>query len=228
MTTHRAGGRRAPQVRGGLPPAAMSPQVRTRMAGLVILVTVGFVAMGMGMHSSAEPPSPGPEQTGSLGNTSTASAHPALDPSKPVRLEVSAVGIDTKLVELGLNPDQTLEVPANPLLAGWYSGSPAPGQRGPSVIAGHVDSNDGPAVFYRLGQVQPGDQIQVTLQDDEIASFTVTGTRSYPQKDFPTQTVYGNTDRATLRLITCGDWNIETEQYDANVVVFAQLDPPRS
>lgn len=198
------------------------------MAGLVILVTLGLVGIGMGMQSSAEPPSPGREQTGSLGNASTASVHPALDPSKPVRLKVSAVGIDTKLVELGLNPDQTLEVPSNPLLAGWYSGSPAPGQRGPSVIAGHVDSNDGPAVFYRLGQVQPGDQIQVTLQDDEIANFEVTGIRSYPQKDFPAQTVYGNTDRAALRLITCGDWNTETRQYDANVVVFAQLDPSRS
>ncbi len=127
---------------------------------------------------------------------------------------------------LGLNPDQTLEVPSQPMLAGWYTGSPTPGQRGPAVIAGHVDSQTGPAVFYRLGQLGPGDRIRITRNDGTVASFKVTAVRSYAKADFPTRAVYGNTARATLRLITCGNWNDDAKQYDGNVVVFAQLELP--
>jgi LPXTG-site transpeptidase (sortase) family protein len=128
---------------------------------------------------------------------------------------------------LGLNPDHTLEVPSKPLMAGWYTGSPTPGQQGPSVIAGHVDSKEtGPAVFYRLGQVEPGDRVRATLQDGEVASFEVTAVRSYSKTHFPTHAVYGNTERASLRLITCSDWNQKTREYDGNVVVFADLVPP--
>jgi LPXTG-site transpeptidase (sortase) family protein len=127
-------------------------------------------------------------------------------------------------MKLGLNPDDTLEVPSEPLRAGWYTGSPIPGERGPSVIAGHVDSREtGPAVFYRLGQVVTGDRVVITRRDGSVARFEVTAVRSYPKNDFPTQAVYGNTDRATLRLITCGDWNDVTKHYDGNVVVFAEL-----
>jgi LPXTG-site transpeptidase (sortase) family protein len=186
---------------------------------------MGSVGIGIGLQSSAEPPAPGPQQRGTLPVTATAPG-PALARSTPVRLDVTSVGIHTRLIELGLNPDDTLEVPSKPLLAGWYTGSPTPGQQGPSIIAGHVDSTDGPAVFYRLGEVKPDDRIKVTLKDGEVATFKVAAVRSYSQKNFPTQTVYGNTDRATLRLITCGDWNDETKQYDGNVVVFAELDLP--
>lgn len=196
---------------------------------LSMLVTMGFVGLGVGLHGSATPPTPGPEQRGTIGVTSREPASPVLIRSTPVRLDVPSVGIHTRLMKLGLNPDDTLEVPSKPLLAGWYTGSPTPGQRGPSVIAGHVDSKEtGPAVFYHLGQVKPGDRVRVTLQDRTIASFKVTAVRSYPRKDFPTWTVYGNTDGATLRLITCGDWDDEIKEYGGNVVVFAELDQPDS
>jgi LPXTG-site transpeptidase (sortase) family protein len=198
------------------------------MALVVVLAVLGVGGVSLGLRSSAEPPpSPGADQRGTLDVGS--SRGPALPRSVPARLDVPSVGIHTDLVRLGLNPDGTLEVPSEPLLAGWYTGSPTSGERGPSVIAGHVDSVEtGPAVFYRLGQVQPGDRIEVTREDGIVAHFTATAVRAYAKSDFPTQTVYGNTSRATLRLITCGDWNDESRSYDGNVVVFAQLDPPRS
>jgi len=139
------------------------------------------------------------------------------------------VSIHTSLLDLGLNADGTLQVPWKPLLAGWFTYSPTPGEVGPSVIAGHVDSwETGPAVFYRLGDLSPGDQVDVTRSDGTVATFGVDAVRAYAKDDFPTQTVYGNTDRAGLRLITCGDWNSSQQEYDGNVVVFASLVGVRS
>jgi LPXTG-site transpeptidase (sortase) family protein len=194
------------------------------LAAVVVLVVLGLGGIGLGMRAPAEPPSPSADQRGQLVG-SQAGPGPALGRSAPVRLDIPSVEIHTRLVELGLNPDATLEVPAQPMLAGWYTGSPTSGERGPSVIAGHVDSVEtGPAVFYRLGQVERGARVDVTRQDGVVAHFTVTAVRSYAKSDFPTSTVYGDTSRATLRLITCGDWNDESHQYDGNVVVFAELD----
>lgn len=144
--------------------------------------------------------------------------------SAPVRLDIPSVGIDTSLLRLGLNGDGTLQVPWRPLLAGWYTGSPTPGQLGPAIIAGHVDSwATGPAVFYHLGQVVRGDRVRVTRADSSVADFRVTAVRSFPKTSFPRHLVYGNVDRAELRLITCGTWNSATQEYDDNVVVFARL-----
>jgi LPXTG-site transpeptidase (sortase) family protein len=199
------------------------------MPSLVVLVVLGLSAIGLGLRAPAEPPSPGPDQRGSISAAgSDGSRGQTLTRSVPVRLDVPSVGIHTRLVELGLNPDETLEVPSEPMLAGWYTGSATSGERGPSVIAGHVDSwETGPAVFYRLGQVVQGARVDVTRRNGTVARFEVTAVRSYAKTDFPTVAVYGNTARATLRLITCGDWNDETKQYDGNVVVFADLVPTR-
>jgi hypothetical protein len=149
---------------------------------------------------------------------------PLLTRSVPVRLDIPSTRIDTSLLRLGLNGDGTLQVPWKPLLAGWYTGSPTPGELGPSIIAGHVDSwATGPAVFYRLGQVIVGADVLVTRADSSVADFKVTAVRSYPKTSFPTNTVYGDVNRAELRLITCGTWNSTTQEYDNNVVVFARL-----
>jgi hypothetical protein len=72
-----------------------------------------------------------------------------LPPSPPARLEIPAIGVSTTLVRLGLLADGTMEVPRDDGVAGWFTGGPMPGQLGPAVIAGHVDSRTGPAVFYR-------------------------------------------------------------------------------
>ena len=144
--------------------------------------------------------------------------------SVPLRLDIPSVRIDTSLLRLGLNADNTLQVPWKPLLAGWYQGSPTPGELGPAIIAGHVDSwATGPAVFYHLGQVVVGAAVLVTRADRSVAHFEVTAVTSYPKTAFPTHVVYGDVNRAELRLITCANWNSDTKEYDNDVVVFARL-----
>jgi sortase (surface protein transpeptidase) len=144
--------------------------------------------------------------------------------SRPVRLAIPSVRIDTSLLRLGLNSDGTLQVPWKPLLAGWYTGSPTPGQLGPAVIAGHVDSwATGPAVFYRLGQLAVGAHVRVTRSDGSVAVFRVTAMASYSKTAFPTHRVYGDVNHAELRLITCAVWNSGSQEYDDDLVVFARL-----
>ena len=144
-----------------------------------------------------------------------------------MRIDVPAIGATSELLQLGLNPDGTAEVPplARDSQAGWYRGSPSPGEVGPSVILGHVDSAEyGPGVFFRLGDLRQGDQIAVDRSDGSTAVFTVDRVASFPKNDFPTLEVYGNTDRAELRLITCGgDFAPSARSYLDNIVVFASL-----
>ena len=125
----------------------------------------------------------------------------------PVAISVPSIGVASALITVGLRPDGTLEVPEGPDYdkAAWYDGSPRPGATGPSVIEGHVDSaENGPSVFYRLGDVRPGAEVVVERDDGTTATFRVDDVRSYPKDDFPELEVYGNTDGPELRLITCG------------------------
>lgn len=149
---------------------------------------------------------------------------PVMARSAPVSVDIPAIGVRSRLLSLDLRPDGTLATPNRPLMAGWYGGSSTPGEPGPAVIVGHVDSwETGPAVFYRLGELAPGEHVVVARSDQSRAVFTVDGVRTYPKTTFPTNLVYGTTRRAELRLITCGDWNASTREYDANVIVFAHL-----
>jgi len=153
---------------------------------------------------------------------------PVLGRSLPVSLDVPRIGIrGAGLVQLALARDGSIQVPAlganSP--AGWFSGSPTPGQLGPSVILGHVDSAAaGPAVFYRLGTLRPGDIATVTRADHTVAVFRVDSVEEYPKSHFPTLQVFGNTDHAGLRLITCGGtFDPATGSYESNVVAYAHL-----
>ncbi len=153
---------------------------------------------------------------------------PVLPESAPVRLSVPAIGVNTPLLRLGLNSDGTVQVP--PLddpdsKAGWYDRSPAPGTPGPAIILGHVDSAKyGPGVFYRLGDLRPGEHIDVTRADGTVAVFRIDAVRSYSKSDFPTLQVYGNIDHAGLRLITCGgEFDYDARSYENNIVVYASL-----
>jgi len=113
---------------------------------------------------------------------------------------------------------------AKPSEAGWYEYSPTPGQAGPSVIVGHIDTYLGPSVFYRLGAMRPGDEVDVGLADGITAIFRVTGVRAYSKASFPSRTVYGPTGNAALRLITCGgNLDPSTGHYLGSTVVFAAL-----
>jgi sortase (surface protein transpeptidase) len=142
----------------------------------------------------------------------------------PVAVRIPSIGVDSQLVRLGLNADGTLEVPKDFSVAGWYVYRSVPGEPGPSIIAGHVDSETGPAVFFRLQELEPGADIEVERSDGSVAVFRVTAREQYDKDAFPTEKVYGPTLSPQLRVITCGgtfDWN--TRHYNDNVVVFAEL-----
>jgi len=146
-----------------------------------------------------------------------------MEESAPVRLTVDSIGVDTPLMDLGLQSDGTLEVPPDGTLAGWFTGAPTPGELGPAVIAGHVDWI-GPAIFHDLHLMAPGDLIDVERADGSTAVFAVTEVGQYPKNEFPTEAVYGPVSFAGLRLITCGGvFDPATGHYDDNIVVFAKL-----
>jgi sortase (surface protein transpeptidase) len=152
---------------------------------------------------------------------------PTLPASVPVSLQIPALGVSSKVMRLGLASDGTMQVPplfGQPSGAGWYEYSPTPGQPGPSVIVGHVDTYRGPSVFYRLGAARPGEEVDVGLADGTTAVFRVTGVREYSKSSFPSRAVYGPTGNAALRLITCGgDFDPATRHYLGSTVVFASL-----
>jgi LPXTG-site transpeptidase (sortase) family protein len=140
----------------------------------------------------------------------------------PVGLTIPAIGVRTPLIRLGLTKEGTLQVPGSFTVAGWYDGSPRPGATGSAVIAGHIDSVAGPAVFYRLSSLRPGDRAYVRRADGTLAVFQVTAVRSYPKDRFPTAIVYGPAAGPQLRLITCGGtFDPERHSYLSNVVVYA-------
>jgi sortase (surface protein transpeptidase) len=141
-----------------------------------------------------------------------------------VRLTIPAIGVVTPLLRLGLEADRSMEVPGDFGLAGWFAEGPAPGQPGPAVIAGHVDSKTGPAVFYRLRELRPGDQLRIQRADGTRLRFVVDTTRSFPKDRFPTDAVFGPTPAAELRLVTCaGSFDRARGSYRDNLVVFARL-----
>jgi sortase (surface protein transpeptidase) len=142
----------------------------------------------------------------------------------PARVRIPAVGIDSTLDRLGTDAAGALVPPADFAQAGWFTGSPAPGAVGPAVLAGHVDSWRGPAVFFRLAQLHDGDDVLVTRADGTTLRFTVTRVMRYPKSAFPTAEVYGPTGDPQLRLITCGgSFDRSRRSYLDDVVVFARL-----
>jgi Sortase domain len=215
------------------------------------LVVAGLVLGGAGLRGHDGPPQPAaaaalpavappaaappaaapgghsPSAKPSAGASAEADPGPVLPPSPPVRLVIPAIRLSTgNLVRLGTNPDGSLEVPDDVRRAGWWTPGPPPGSVGPAVIAGHVDSTRGPAVFYRLGQLGRGQEVRVVRADGRVARFTVDGVERFAKDAFPTERVYGATSRAELRLITCGgDFDRRTGHYVDNVVAFAHLVP---
>ncbi|MGB8961411.1 MAG: class F sortase [Pseudonocardiaceae bacterium] len=151
-----------------------------------------------------------------------------LPASKPTFLHIPAIKVSSPVNSVGLNPDHTMEVPQpGPLYnqAAWYRYSPTPGEIGPSVIIGHIDSaKEGPSVFFNLGALKSGQRIEIDRTDGTTAAFEVDTVESFPKHSFPTRTVYGDTDYAALRLITCGgSFDHATGNYVDNIVVFAHL-----
>jgi hypothetical protein len=164
----------------------------------------------------------GPAVLSAAGPIALASDDPMRQASAPVRVRMPSIGVDSPLVRLGVDGDGVLVPPEDFGRAGWFADGPVPGEVGPAVIAGHVDSYEGPAVFFRLRDLTVGDEVLVDLADGTTERFTVSGTDRYPKDRFPTDAVYGPTPRAELRLITCGgEFDSDRRSYRDNVVVFA-------
>jgi hypothetical protein len=142
----------------------------------------------------------------------------------PTRLDIAAIGVRTGLQRLGLLPDGTLVPPSRWLEAGWFAKGVVPGQTGPAVIVGHIDSTKGPAVFYRLNELHVGSRVTVTMSNRSVLHFVVDQVQRFKKKHFPTDTVYGPTPDAELRLVTCtGQFDAQAHSYLDNLVVSAHL-----
>lgn len=144
----------------------------------------------------------------------------------PVRIVIPAIGVSAPVMQLGLNPDHTIQVPPleNHNLAGWYKYDAVPGQEGAAVIAGHIDSSTGASVFYRLRYLKAGDRVYVTLANGQAVAFAVTGLQQVAKTAFPTQAVYGNPGYPALRLVTCGgQFDYATGHYLSNLIAYSKM-----
>ncbi|TNC23536.1 class F sortase [Amycolatopsis alkalitolerans] len=185
-----------------------------RWAGALLALFSALVLAGCGTDAAAPAPPPAP-----------ASSAPAPAPA-PAWVNLPSIGARSSLVQLGLNPDRTVEVPpvGQPLQAGWYKYSPVPGQTGPAVILGHIDGNHQEGIFWRLHDMKAGDQVVVGGGDGRTRTFTVTKVDQVAKKTFPTEAVYGDTTDPELRLITCGGaYDAAHHNYLDNIIVYAKL-----
>jgi sortase (surface protein transpeptidase) len=189
------------------------------------------VFLGLASHGPEPPPAattiPASVKTTAPKLAVTAKKHiNTLKRSVPVRLRIPAIGVNAPITEVGLNANDSVQVP--PLgdhnLAGWYKYGPTPGQKGPSVLLGHVDSVTGASVFFYLKDLKKGDKIYVGLKDGKTATFVVDGLQRVSKTTFPTKDVYGTLGYAGLRVITCGgSFDPTSGHYDDNIIVYAQL-----
>ena len=215
---------------GYAPPPGTVRSLRAWVAGIagVLLIATGITALGVAVAAQVHAPRPWGSAAGVTGSSARG---PSLPRSMPVSVNIPAIGVDSRLLHLGLNADGTIQVPSLETSAdeaAWYKYSATPGQIGSSVIEGHVDSYQGAAVFFRLGALRPGDTVNVTLANGVTAVFRVTGVREYAKSRFPAKAIYGATNFAALRLITCGGaFDYATGHYLSSTVVFASLTSSR-
>ena len=140
----------------------------------------------------------------------------------PRRISIPAIGVSARIIPLRLDAGGTMQTPTRWEDTGWFEPGPEPGERGPAVITGHVDSTSGPAVFYRLRELRRGDLIRIRRADGSVVRFRVEGLERWPKAEFPTRRVFGKTHIAALRLVTCsGNFDASTGHYVDNTIVYA-------
>lgn len=201
---------------------------RLLTAASLLLLVAGGVLIARGALNGGAPGAAPPAHVANVGAPAAApraSAPAALPASRPVRVRIPAAGVNTgPVLGLGLAADGTVQVPsvAQADRIGWYDQGVTPGETGPAVLIGHYDTVDGPAVLRNVGRIAPGDRIYVDRADGRTAVFAVRALQQVDKKAFPTQRVYGDTDRPELRLVTCGGGLVDGHRPD-NVVVYADL-----
>ncbi|MEE6257307.1 class F sortase [Plantactinospora sonchi] len=214
---------------------------------LLALVGAGLIGAALNAPDTAAPPQPrpvaapepsvGPVASGAPDRSESPDLVPSTpDPtpstrvlprSEPVMVSIPKIGVAAAVMPVGITDEGMVQVPplSKAHLAGWYQPGPTPGEAGNSVIVGHVDSKEiGPAVFFRLGALLPGDRIEVVRKDGGTATFVVDSVKSYPKTNFPTDLVYGPSVQPGLRLVTCGgDFDERAGSYPDNIIAFARL-----
>ena len=212
-----------------------APLHRRARPGLPALVLAAALLTGCATGSgdvtapSTSAPTSAPAAVAPSG-TPSASPSPRSTPlaegRPPASVSAPSIGLEEPLIDLGIGADGKMEVPSDFDDVGWFTGGGKPGGRGPTVIAGHVDSVTAPAVFFRLHELAPGDEIAVTDIDGRVVTYVVTEVADFPKDDFPTARVFGATPADELRLITCGGFfDASSGHYEDNRVVFATAAP---
>ncbi len=199
---------------------------------LALVMLTGLAMVRNGVNVGDGPPQP----TAASAVAVTADQLPADPPTPPAdmevlehssvqRIRIPTINVDAPVMTVGLDAEGWIDAPPpqDRNLAGWYLNGISPGQRGSAVIVGHVDNAQGPAVFYGLGSVKPGNHIEVERYDGRTAVFEVYGVEVFSKEAFPGARVYGDTGHAELRVITCGGGYSKARGYDGNVVVFARM-----
>jgi sortase (surface protein transpeptidase) len=203
------------------------------LTALLLLAGAGCLVAGLQEHRHALA-GPVPQRPVSSARAARSHAHVVTTPtspqpavvarSVPIAVRIPAIGLAVWLTQLGLNADGTVEVPTSVKVPGWFSPGPSPGQVGSAVILGHVDSSEGPGVFFQLRSLQPGNQITVNLADGVVATFQVTSVVMYQKTQFPDQQVYGSNGSSELQLVTCGGtFDPQTGHYLSNIVVYSSF-----
>ncbi|MFD6194713.1 class F sortase, partial [Streptomyces sp. NPDC060275] len=145
--------------------------------------------------------------------------------SVPDQVSIPAIQVDAPVMGVGLDADGWVDAPPpeDPNLAGWFTGAVSPGEKGTAVVVGHVDNQQGPAIFYGLGALKKGNKVEVHRQDGKTAVFEIYGIEVFEKNNFPGDRVYGSKGSPELRVITCGGGFTKQNGYDGNVVAFARL-----
>ncbi|WSZ83264.1 class F sortase [Streptomyces sp. NBC_00859] len=196
-------------------------------AGLGALLLCNSFGLGFGTPAGDAKVQSRPAAASAPRATAPATAAP-LPRSAPTRLAIPSIAVNAPFTALDLDKSGRLNPPPadNTNMVGWYRGGATPGERGAAIVAGHVDTKTGPAVFLLLRTLKPGSAVDITRTDGSVATFKVDSVETFSKAEFPDKRVYGNTPDAQLRLITCGGaYDRDAQDYVDNVVVFAHLDP---
>ncbi|RFU88510.1 class F sortase [Streptomyces triticagri] len=189
-------------------------------AALSVAVTTGCSSAHPDRSASAE------ESAASVQRAAHLAPVAALRPSVPDHITIPSIHVDAHLDSVGLDGDGVMQTPPydRPMEASWYQEGPTPGEKGAAAIAGHMDTPEVPeAVFHNLEDLKKNQEIDIRREDGTTAVFAVDSVETYAKSAFPTRKVYGKTDKAELRLITCGGHLTKDRHWDSNVVVFAHL-----
>lgn len=213
------------------PPATAAPRSTARALvwpAAVVLLGALLVHNSLGSAPDSIPGShPAAVASGAPLPTVSPTSHLTLPRSVPKRLVIPSIAVDAPFTPLTLAANGQLNAPpeGDQNLVGWYEGGVTPGEPGAAIVAGHVDTTTGPAVFLLLDDLKKGSDVDITRTDGTVATFKVDAVETFSKAEFPDEEVYGKTSTPQLRLITCGgSYDRQAKDYTDNVVVFAHLD----